>query len=118
MGAQRMHLTDRQQEIKERLDRGMQAREIAIELGITRNAVYQQIKRLRENGGLAHDFTPSGQPVRELRSGSALLNAISHGSEGDADPNVAGALALVLELRRTRDELAVITRRLSTIVGA
>jgi transposase len=114
-----MHqLTDRQLEIKTRLDKGFQAREIAEDLGITRNAVYQQIQRMRRQGNLDHDFTPTGQPRREGTSGSALLNAIARNSNGETDAETAGALALVLELRRTRDELAVITRRLSTIVGA
>jgi transposase len=113
-----MHqLTDRQLEIKTRLDKGFQAREIADELGISRNAVYQVIQRLRKYGVLDHDFTPTGQAPRELTS-SSVLNAIGRSANGETDAETAGALALVLELRRTRDELAVITRRLSTIVGA
>lgn len=109
-------LTERQREIKDRLDDGMQAREIAADLGITRNAVYQQIQRMRNNGVLSHNYTPTGQPVREQRPGMEALAKLI----GDGDPSdqtqVAGTLALVQELRRTRDDLDTIARRISSVV--
>lgn len=109
-------LTDRQREIKDRLEGGMGAREIAQELGITRNAVYQQIQRMRKNGSLEPDYTPTGQPVRELRPGAELLSSLLNGASEDEQVTAAGALALVEELRRTRDELDIIARRLSQLV--
>lgn len=110
-------LTERQREIKERLDTGMQARDIASDLGITRNAVYQQIQRMRNNGVLSHDYTPTGQPVRENRPGMEALAKLLNASENsDENSHAAGALALVQELKRTRDELDTIARRLSAVV--
>lgn len=58
------NLTKRQQEIKDMLEQDMSAQEIAADLGITRNAVYQQIAALRRKGSLAANFTPSGAPTR------------------------------------------------------
>jgi predicted ArsR family transcriptional regulator len=111
-------LTDRQQEIKTRLDAGLGAREIAQELGITRNAVYQQISRLRKYGVLEPDYTPTGQPVRERQPGAEVLASLLNGVSQDGDECLAsaGALALVQELRRTRDELEVMCRRISSII--
>lgn len=45
-----MALTDRQKQIKTALQAGKKADEIANELGITTNAVYQQIRRMRNAG--------------------------------------------------------------------
>lgn len=110
-------LTERQREIKDRLDEGMQARDIAAELGITRNAVYQQIQRMRNNGDLARNYTPTGQPVREQRPGMEALAKLVGDMDGDSDESRnAGALALVQELRRTRDDLDAIAQRISTII--
>lgn len=110
-------LTDRQKEIKTRLDEGLGAREIAEELGITRNAVYQQIQRLRKHGVLPSTYTPSGLPARELHPGADLLaRLVSANGNGTPDAEVVGALALVEELRRVRDELDIITRRISMIL--
>ncbi len=110
-------MTTRQREIKERLDRGMGAREIANELGITRNAVYQQIQRMRKHGVVERDFTPTGQAPREIQDdqpGAALRHRLISSEPGESD--AAGMMALYMELRRTRDELDTITRRLSLIV--
>lgn len=120
-------MTDRQQQIKDRLDKGMTAREAAADLGISRNAVYQQIQRMRRNGTLDADYTPTGQPVRELDprlpgadAMTRLLATVDRtGNHHDLDPddaNTAGALALLSELKRTRDELDTIARRLSRVV--
>lgn len=45
-----MALTERQQQIKDRLEQGKKPDEIAKELGITTNAIYQQIRRMRAGG--------------------------------------------------------------------
>jgi transposase-like protein len=57
-------LTKRQREVLERLEQGYAAKKIAHDLGITRNAVYQHIERLRRQGAVAETYTPSGQPPR------------------------------------------------------
>ena len=64
-------LTKRQQEVFDRLQQGMGAKEIARDIGVSRNAVYQHIERLRRQGALAETYTPSGQPPRSLDVGSA-----------------------------------------------
>lgn len=96
-----MHdLTPRQREVKALLDQGLSARQIAEKLGITRNAVYQQIQRLRHYGALAKDFTASGLPTREQQP----------------EAGQAGVVALAQELHYVRDELDRISRRLSAIL--
>lgn len=60
-------LTKRQHEILERLEQGMTVKRIATDLGVSRNAVYLQIERLRRNGTLPETFTPSGQPPRNMQ---------------------------------------------------
>jgi DNA-binding transcriptional ArsR family regulator len=57
-------LTKRQREILERLEQDMPVKKIATDLGVSRNAVYLQIERLRDRGVLPRDYTPSGQPPR------------------------------------------------------
>ena len=58
------NLTKRQHEILERLEQGMPVKQIATDLGVSRNAVYLQIERLRSSGVLPAGYTPSGQPPR------------------------------------------------------
>jgi len=58
------NLTKRQHEILERLEQGTPVKEIATDLGVSRNAVYLQIERLRNRGVLPQGYTPSGQPPR------------------------------------------------------
>ena len=60
-------LTKRQHEILERLEQGMPVKKIATDLGVSRNAVYLQIERLRRNGTLPETYTPSGQPPRGIQ---------------------------------------------------
>jgi hypothetical protein len=57
-------LTKRQHEILERLEQDMPVKQIATDLGVSRNAVYLQIERLRNQGVLPAGYTPSGQPPR------------------------------------------------------
>lgn len=111
-------LTDRQREIKKRLSKGMSAREIAEDLGITRNAVYQQIQRMRRHGELDPGFTPTGQGPRENVPGLDVLTRLvsgSHMSDSDSAA-VAGTLALMSELKYTRDQLSAIVGRLTNIL--
>jgi DNA-binding transcriptional regulator LsrR (DeoR family) len=97
-------MTARQREIKRLLDDGLGAVEIAEKLGITRNAVYQQIQALRRKGEVASDFTPTGQPPREVRA---------HGGYGVEE----GRLVLLQEaIMDARDDLDRIAQRLSRLV--
>ena len=57
-------LTKRQHEILERLEQDMPVKKIATDLGVSRNAVYLQIERLREPGRPAARLHASGQPPR------------------------------------------------------
>ena len=66
-------LTKRQQEVLDRLEQGMGAKEIATDIGVSRNAVYQHIERLRRQGALAQSYTPSGQPPRRIEAGVVPL---------------------------------------------
>lgn len=112
-------MTDRQREIKNLLDQGHGAREIGEVLGISRNAVYQQIQRMRKHGHLAASYTPSGQPMREPLPGEDLLRRLVpqlHETEEGSIEHVSGVAAILLVLRQTRDELDAISRRLSYIV--
>lgn len=109
-------MTDRQREINRLLERGMTAREIGDEMGISRNAVYQQIQRMRRNGVLPSSFTPSGQAPRDARPGEDLLRRLVPSLEGEDEESRAGYAAVLLELRRTRDELDAISQRLTYIV--
>jgi len=68
-------LTKRQREVLERLEQGFGAKQIARDLGVTRNAVYQHIDRLRRQGALAETYTPSGQPPR----GAAVVGNVTLG---------------------------------------
>lgn len=111
-------MTDRQREIKRYLDEGKQAREIGDIMGVSRNAVYQQIQRMRRNGVLPSSYTPSGQAPRDARPGEDLLRRIVPSLQ-DGDDNAeahAGVAAILLEVRRTRDELDAIAQRLSYLV--
>jgi DNA-binding CsgD family transcriptional regulator len=72
----RAELTKRQQEVLERLERGDNVKQIATDIGVSRNAVYQHIERLRRQGALAETYTPSGQPPRRAELvGSVALAA-------------------------------------------
>ncbi|MDX6583555.1 MAG: Bacterial regulatory protein luxR family [Solirubrobacterales bacterium] len=69
----RAQLTKRQQEVLDRLERGMPVQQIARDIGVHRNAVYQHIERLRRQGALAESYTPSGQPPRRVDAGPVAL---------------------------------------------
>ncbi len=71
----RATLTKRQQEVLDRLELGMGAKQIATDIGVSRNAVYQHIERLRRQGALAETYTPSGQPPRRAELGAGVAAA-------------------------------------------
>lgn len=107
------NLTERQQQVKDLLDQGIQAREIGERLGISRNAVYQTIARLKKYGVLESDFTASGEPAPQTRVLQQLTNGLEHAS------TTHGTLVatLVDELARTQQELAGIANRLAKLLG-
>jgi DNA-binding CsgD family transcriptional regulator len=70
-------LTKRQQEVLDRLEQGMGAKQIAADIGVSRNAVYQHIERLRRQGALAQSYTPSGQPPRRVEAETAVMPAVT-----------------------------------------
>jgi DNA-binding CsgD family transcriptional regulator len=69
----RAELTKRQQEVLDRLERGDNVKQIATDIGVSRNAVYQHIERLRRQGAVAETYTPSGQPPRRVEPGAAAF---------------------------------------------
>ena len=73
--ADREDLTKRQREVLERLELGYSVRKIATDVGVSRNAVYQTIERLRARGALAETFTASGQPPRRGEGGAPPARA-------------------------------------------
>ena len=88
-------LTKRQTEVLERLEQGFPVKAIAHDMGVTRNAVYQHIDRLRQQGALPETFTASGQPPRRpdaLPAGSASFGP------GATLPPRESALARMREL--------------------
>jgi transposase-like protein len=85
-------LTKRQREVLERLELGYGAKQISRDIGISRNAVYQTIERLRRHGALPETFTPSGQPSRR----AAATGRVAFGPAGV--PPRESALASLREL--------------------
>jgi hypothetical protein len=90
-------LTKRQREVLERLELGMGAKQIANDIGISRNAVYQTIERLRRQGALAETYTPSGQPPRRLPAGGGVALGPAVAAPRDS------ALARLREVPRAGD---------------
>lgn len=88
-------LTKRQREVLERLELGMGAKQIATDIGISRNAVYQTIERLRRQGALAETYTPSGQPPRRQPVAGAVALSPSAAAPRDS------SLARLRELARS-----------------
>jgi len=114
-----VHMTERQRQIKERLDRGMSVREIAEDMGVTRNAVYQQIQRMRRAGDLPAYYTQTGQPARE--GFPSRVTSQPNGGESAESLDFARFLqALQLKDQRANRlgaELQAISRRLEEIAA-
>lgn len=111
-----VELTQRQREIVERLDRGMKAREIGEELGITRNAVYQQITRLRERGVIADErrFPEDESPRFEDRLRAFIASSRQRLDEIDVEEQQAHEVLANLQQERQQitasiDQLMSIT---------
>lgn len=97
------HPTKRQREILERLEQGMTVKEIANDIGVTRNAVYQQIERLRQGGVLPETYTPSGQPPRSMPVPALELGSAVP-APGFGEGVVSGRPSALRELRRPAGE--------------
>jgi len=67
-------LTKRQSEVLERLEYGFPVKKIARDMGVSRAAVYQTIERLRRQGALPEEYTPSAQAASQVAvpAGSAV----------------------------------------------
>lgn len=102
-------MTRRQEQVKSRLDKGMSVREIASELGITRNGVYQHIHSMRRHGELPRTYTPTGRRER-VRLPHHTASALEQ-----TESELAIRL-LIGEINRTREELERIAQRLSAVV--
>ena len=99
-------LTKRQQEVLDRLEQGMGAKQIAHDIGVSRNAVYQHIERLRRQGALPQTYTPSGQPPRRVdvtapalapgtpprESSLPQLRELAHSGAGPDEPEYTRAI--------------------------
>jgi predicted ArsR family transcriptional regulator len=93
----RAELTKRQQEVLERLERGENVKQIATDIGVSRNAVYQHIERLRRQGVLAETYTPSGQPPRRAELVGSVTRAAATVAPRES------AVATLRELARAGD---------------
>jgi len=91
----RAGLTKRQTEVLERLEQGLPVKAIAHDMGVTRNAVYQHIDRLRQMGALPETFTASGQPPRRA---DAIPEGSTSSGPGATLPPRESALAHMREL--------------------
>jgi transposase len=87
-------LTERQQDIKNRLENGDKADKIAKDLGISTNAVYQQIRRMR-NAGNAPAKKGGRQSARKSAA-PAIQQAV---------PSQARAMTPLQAIRARRDEI-------------
>lgn len=112
-------MTPRQREVLTLLQAGEQPTQIANQLGISRNAVYQQIHTLRKRGHLPAGWTATGRPPRSDDSGAApgaavLQSLLAANPDGtNEDPAAVAASMAYAELRRLRDELSEQVRRLN-----
>ena len=108
-------LTKRQLEVLDRLEQGVPVKRIAADIGVSRNAVYQTIDRLRRQGALPEAYTPSGQPPRRVPEvgaaafgpatiaprESSLAEMRRHAAAGEGD--TAGYAALIEQAIATGD---------------
>lgn len=102
-------LTERQHEIKRLLDSDVGAVDIAEKLGITRNAVYQQIHAIRKKGLLPEGYTPSG----EVRISPNQPHPASQAGQATNDD----AMRVISTLVTTNAQLADVIERLTAGAG-
>jgi len=87
-----LEMSERQQQVFDLLQQDVSARKIGEQLGISRNAVYQTITRLKKMGALPPDFKQSATP-EGTSPGRKLLSELTGGSNNDSDMDVAAPAA-------------------------
>jgi hypothetical protein len=110
--------TKRQQEVLERLEEGMPVQKIATDLGVTRNAVYQVIDRLRLQGAVPHDFTASGQLQRgtaELLPGPATPSRLPELRELEDEAETSDRYAELVEAALAHNDVAALAYELGRL---
>ena len=110
--------TKRQQEVLERLQDGMPVQKIATDLGVTRNAVYQVIDRLRLQGAVPHDFTASGQVQRgtaEILSGPPRPSRLAELRELEDDAEISDRYAELVEAAIAEGDVAALSYELGRL---
>ena len=131
-------LTKRQHEILERLEQGMPVKKIATDLGVSRNAVYLQIERLREPGRPARGLharrasrraTPPPAPMPGLELGAAVpapgfgggpaaglpLGARGAAASRQRDSRRAGEYARMIEAAAARNDAVALAYELGRL---
>lgn len=102
-------LTSRQQEIKTLLDEGLKATEIAEQLGVTRNAIYQQIVAIKKKGELDESYTPSG----EVRLSPLQIKHSQAGMPPTSEETLRVITTLVETNARLSEQVATLSARLA-----
>lgn len=95
-------LSERAREVLELVQADKSANEIAQQLGVTRNAVYQQIGKLRRDGYLPD--RPSGPVPDEPVSVDATINGFKSSLEAQLRRIDAREQEIAQELERLRSE--------------
>jgi len=110
--------TKRQQEVLERLDSGASVKRIATDLGVSRNAVYQTIDRLRLQGAVASDFTASGQLPRgrvELPAGGQGQSRLAELRELEDDAEASERYTELVEVAIANGDVAALAYELGRL---
>jgi transposase-like protein len=109
--------TKRQQEVLERLEAGMPVQKIATDLGVSRNAVYQTIDRLRLQGAVPHDFTASGlqRGTAELLPGPATPSRLAELRELEDEAETSDRYAELVEAALAENDVAALAYELGRL---
>jgi transposase-like protein len=110
--------TKRQQEVLERLEAGHSVKQISTDLGVTRNAVYATIDRLRRHGALPSDFTASGQLPQgriEILSAPAAPSRLNELRELEDDAEEADRYAELVEAAIAEGDVAALAYELGRL---
>jgi transposase-like protein len=110
--------TKRQQEVLERLESGAPVKKIATDLGVSRNAVYATIDRLRLQGALPADFTASGQLPRgrvELLAGPATSSSLVALRELEDEAETSDRYAELIEAAIADGDVAALAYELGRL---
>lgn len=111
-------LPERAQQVFDAISEGRSPKDIADELGISRNAVYQHISKLRRMGLLSgRSHTPQRQPVRAdpLRSVQETIQEFARRLQSQIDAIDQRGLELEQELKRLHEERAKVVETLEKL---